>query len=60
MSWLKAKFEMTDHGPLTSFLGVEFVYLEKGVSLRQKHFINTVLHSCNMLYCKPVEIPLSL
>lgn len=57
--WLKATFEMTDHGVVTSFLGVEFVYTEDGLSLRQKHFINTVLHRFNMFYCKPVGSPMS-
>lgn len=42
--WLKAKFEMAEHGEIKSFLGVEFVHTQEGVSLRQKQPINTVLH----------------
>lgn len=56
-SGLKAKFEMTDHGPVTSFLGVEFFYTENGASLRQKHFINILLHRFNMFCCKHVGSP---
>lgn len=54
-SWLKSKFEMTDHGAVKLFLGVEFVYTKEGICIRQKHFINTVLHRFGMFYINPVN-----
>lgn len=58
--WMKAKFEMTDQGEVKSFLGGEFLHTHDGVSLRQKHFINTVLHRFEMQHSKSVGSPLPL
>ena len=56
---LMNEFRMTDLGVAKSFLGVEFVYTSKGVSLRQEYYIKQVLEAFGMADCKPVSTPLS-
>lgn len=51
-SVLKSKFEMIVHSAVKSFFGVEFVYTNEGISIRQKHFINTMLHMFGILCIK--------
>ena len=55
---MKSAFEMTDLGIAKSFLGVEFIFGEHGVALRQSFFIRQILDSFGMLECKPANTPL--
>ena len=51
---------MTDIGNAKSFLGVEFIFGEHGVTLPQLFFIRQILDSFGMLECKPAIIPLAV
>ncbi|XP_017426846.1 uncharacterized mitochondrial protein AtMg00810-like [Vigna angularis] len=48
---------MTDLGILSYFLGLEFIYSEKGVIMHQRKYISDVLERFNMLGCKSAETP---
>ena len=54
---LKREFEMKDLGMAKSFLGVEFLYSDDGVSLRQTYYIRQVLQRFGMSDCKPTSTP---
>jgi len=57
---LKIEFEMTNLGILSYFLGLEFIYTEKGVILHQKKYISKVLKMFNILKCNYVETPVEV
>lgn len=56
---LMQEFEMKDLGIAKSFLRVEFIYNESGMSLRQEYCIRLLLENFGMMDCKPVSTPIS-
>lgn len=55
---MKDSFEMEDLGVAKSFLGVEFIFSEHGVTSRQEFFIQSILERFSMLECKATTTPL--
>ena len=51
------KFEMSDLGNLTYFLGIEFEMNSQGVLIHQRKYAQDVLKRFNMLNCKPISTP---
>jgi len=51
------KFEMSDVGNLTYFLGIEFEMNSQGVLIHQRKYAQDVLKRFNMLNCKPISTP---
>jgi len=51
------KFEMSDLGNLTYFLGIKFVMNSQGVLIHQRKYAQDVLKRFNMLNCKPISTP---
>lgn len=51
------RFEMSDLGKLSCFLGIEFEENSKGMVIHQRKYANDVLKKFNMLKCKPVSTP---
>ena len=54
---LKVGFEMTDLRMLSYFLGMEFVYINQGIILHQRKYINKVLNRFNMDQCNGARVP---
>lgn len=50
---MKSAFEMTDLGISNSFLRIEFILSEHGVTRRRSFFIRQILDSFGVLECKP-------
>ena len=57
MKAFKKKFEMSDLGNLTYFLGIEFEMNSQGVLIHQRKYAQDVLKRFNMLNCKPISTP---
>jgi len=51
------KFEMSDLGNLTYFLGIEFEMNSQGILIHQRKYAQDVLKRFNMLNCKPISTP---
>jgi len=51
------KFEMSDLGNLTYFMGIEFEMNSQGVLIHQRKYARDVLKRFNMLNCKPISTP---
>jgi len=51
------KFEMSDLGNLTYFLGIEFEMNSQGILIHQRKYSQDVLKRFNMLNCKPISTP---
>jgi hypothetical protein len=51
------KFEMTDLGELSFFLGMEFLKAKSGIVLHQKKYIGELLEKSEMNDCKVVKNP---
>lgn len=54
---MKSEFDMTDLGILNYFLGLEFVYTNKGIILHQRRYVLEVLKRFNMDRCNEVVTP---
>jgi Reverse transcriptase (RNA-dependent DNA polymerase) len=57
-SELQRKFQITDLGTATYFLGVEIKVLPQGLFLHQKAYIQEVLTALNMLSCRSSPSPM--
>ena len=55
---LKSKFEMSDLGLLSDFLGIEFAETKDGIVMHHKKYIKEVLKRLNMDQCNKVDIPM--
>jgi len=56
---LMNQFEMTNHGPISVYLNVEYLNLaEQTLICTQRGYIKEILHSFNMLNCKPISTPM--
>ena len=54
---LKKKFKMTDLGPISWFLGIEFEQTDDGISMCQSYYLKGVLERFEMMNCKPRTTP---
>ncbi|MBW0488793.1 hypothetical protein O181_028508 [Austropuccinia psidii MF-1] len=52
------KLSIKDTGPVDLLLGVKIQHLEEGITLDQKHFIDSLLDLYGMKNCKAVSMPL--
>lgn len=55
---LGREFEMTNHGPLTYFLGLQITPSSSGILINQEKYIVDSLQKYNMSACKPSPSPL--
>ena len=57
---LMDQFEMTDHGPISVYLNVEYHLnlAEQTLICTQRGYIKEILHSFNMSNCKPISTPM--
>jgi len=51
------KFEMSDLGTLTYFLGIKFEMNSQRVVIHQRKYAQDILKGFNMLNCKPISTP---
>ena len=54
------KFKMKDLGPLSWFLGNEFIRDSSSIQMKQERYIEKVLSRFNMNDCKPKSIPITM
>lgn len=57
LSELGRKFEYTDNGPVTHFLGMDVELTDDGIFLHQKTYIQDCLHRFGLNDCHPVATP---
>ncbi|GJT98735.1 putative RNA-directed DNA polymerase [Tanacetum coccineum] len=55
---MKAKFEMSDLGPLTYYLGIEVSQKETGITLKQEAYARSILSKTRMIDCNPTKSPM--
>ena len=55
---MAAKFEMTDLGKLTYYLGIEVIQSELGIVLKQERYALKILEEAGMNECNAVQIPM--
>ena len=56
---LKAEFAMKDLGDLHYFLGIEVKKIGSGILLMQEKYTSDLLNRVGMIYCKPINTPMS-
>ncbi|KAG7552453.1 Integrase catalytic core [Arabidopsis thaliana x Arabidopsis arenosa] len=56
---MSEKFEMSDLGKLTYYLGIEVVQHESGIMLRQERYASKILAETKMEECNAVHIPMT-
>ena len=56
---LKAEFAMKDLGDLHYFLGIEVKKIGSGILLTQEKYTSDLLNRVGMIYCKPINTPMS-
>lgn len=57
-SEMSIKFEMTDLGKLTYYLGIEVLQLDGGIILRQERYALKILEEAGMSDCNAVHVPM--
>ncbi|KAG7564133.1 Zinc finger CCHC-type [Arabidopsis suecica] len=55
---MASKFEMSDLGLLTYYLGIEVIQHEKGIIMKQGRYAEKILEEAKMRECNPVHIPM--
>src|SRR5262249_47379147 len=55
---LMSRFTMTDHGPISLFLGVEYILGDRSLICSQRGYIAEILQIFNMANCKPISTPM--
>jgi hypothetical protein len=58
MSWLEAKFEMTNLGYLNFYLGVKFLSVNRGIFMRQKDYMQKFFEQCSISDYNLAQTPL--
>ena len=53
------KFEMTDNGLMSYFLGIEVKKQQDGIFISQKKYIKEILEKFKMSNCNPVNTPIA-
>ena len=54
---LKDRFDMKDLGPISFFLGIQFIHKEKKIIMNQSRYLSNVLRRFDMEACKPRSTP---
>ena len=57
---MATKFEMSDLGRLTYYLGIEVIQYEEGILLKQDRYARKILEETGMSSCNPTHVPLEL
>ena len=55
---MSSKFEMSDLGKLTYYLGIEVTQYDGGIELRQSRYALKVLEESGMSECNPTQAPM--
>lgn len=55
---MQSEFEISLHGELTYFLGLQISYQEKGIFICQAKYMKEILKKFKMEDCKPILIPM--
>ncbi|KAG7578131.1 Zinc finger CCHC-type [Arabidopsis thaliana x Arabidopsis arenosa] len=55
---MATKFEMSDLGKLTYYLGIEVLQLENGIVLKQERYASKILEETRMNDCNAVKVPM--
>ncbi|KAG7557004.1 Zinc finger CCHC-type [Arabidopsis suecica] len=55
---MATKFEMSDIGKLTYYLGIEVCQLKEGIALNQRRYALKILEEAGMTECNPVHTPM--
>jgi hypothetical protein len=56
---LTNSLEMFHLGVTTSYIGIKFLYLPKGIIFLQYHYATIILHCFNMSNCHPSITPMN-
>ena len=56
---MAGKFEMSDLGQLTYYLGIEVLHRKNGIILRQERYAMKIIEEAGMSNCNPVLIPMA-
>ncbi|KAG7578674.1 Integrase catalytic core [Arabidopsis thaliana x Arabidopsis arenosa] len=56
---MASKFEMSDLGLLTYYLGIEVIQHKGGIVLKQSRYAEKILGECNMKECNAVHTPMA-
>lgn len=57
---MESKFEMSDIGMLTYYLGIEVLQHDKGITLKQERYARKILEETKMEECNVVHTPMAL
>lgn len=57
---MAAKFEMSDLGLLTYYLGIEVLQGNDGIILKQDRYAQRILEEANMSSCNSTHVPMEL
>ena len=57
---MSSKFEMSDLGKLSYYLGIEVCQHEDGITLNQSRYATKILKNAGMIKCNPVHTPMEL
>ena len=57
---MQNEFEMSLHGELTFFLGLQISQIEKGIFISQTKYIKEMLKRFGMEDCKPISTPMTI
>ncbi|KAI3753573.1 hypothetical protein L2E82_25630 [Cichorium intybus] len=57
-TYMKSKFEMSDLGLLTYYLGIEVSQKEIGITLKQEAYAKSILKKTRMMNCNPTKSPM--
>lgn len=57
---MASKFEMSDHGRLTYYLGIEVVQHQGGITLNQTRYAQKILEEARMKDCNLVHTPMDI
>lgn len=57
---MSSKFEMSDLGKLTYYLGIEVIQHQGGISLNQSRYAQKILEDANLIDCNPVQTKMEM
>lgn len=57
---MATKFEMSDLGKLTYYLGIEVLQSDKGITLKQDRYARKILEETGMILCNPTHVPMEI
>lgn len=57
---MSSKFEMSDLGTLSYYLGIEVCQHGGGITLNQRRYASKILENAGMVKCNPIQTPMEL